>query len=78
MFVGEPLRPGPADDPVAVDAELRRRMDALLHEAITTYPDRPRDDDDRWWLPCTYGGTAPTLEVAAEREAAVRARRAAR
>jgi hypothetical protein len=30
----------------------------------STYPDRPTGDDDRWWLPASMGGTAPTLEEA--------------
>ncbi len=75
IHVGEPLTPGPSDDPVAVDAELRRRMDVLLRRAWAEYPEVPRNDADRWWLPLECGGTAPTLEVAAEREAAAAARR---
>ena len=51
IHVGEPLRPGPDEDPVAVDAELRRRMDALLEQAWTDYPDQPRDAGDTWWIP---------------------------
>lgn len=73
--VGAPIT---GDDPVALDALLRERMDALLCEAVREYPDRPRDDDDRWWVARRDGGTAMTLEEAAEREAAVRAARAAK
>ena len=75
ILVGEPIVTAPDDDPVQVDAELRHRMDELLVEAWRTYPDHPRDDADRWWVPAVAGGTAPTLEVAAEREAAATARR---
>ena len=74
IAVGQPIVAGPDADPVQVDAELRRRMDALLTEAWRTYPDQPRDDADRWWVPAVAGGTAPTPEVAAERERAAAAR----
>ena len=70
ILVGEPIVAGPQADPVEVDAELRRRMDALLVEAWRTYPDRPRDDADRWWVPAAAGGTAPTPEEASAREQA--------
>ncbi len=78
VHVGEPILTTPDDDPVAVDAELRRRMDALLCRAWAEYPDSPRNDADRWWVPVSQGGTAPTLEVAAERERLALERRAAR
>ncbi|HEV7206834.1 MAG TPA: lysophospholipid acyltransferase family protein [Jatrophihabitans sp.] len=51
VFVGEAIVAAPGDDPRDVDAELRRRMDELLAIAVRDYPDRPRDDADRWWLP---------------------------
>ena len=70
VLVGQPIVPGPGADPVEVDAELRRRMDALLTDAWRRYPDQPRDDADRWWVPAVAGGTAPTLEVASEQERA--------
>ncbi|MEX1178344.1 MAG: lysophospholipid acyltransferase family protein [Nitriliruptor sp.] len=55
---GEPLYPQPDDDPVAVTAELRRRVDALLAEAQTTYADgAPRG---AWWVPARLGGGAPS------------------
>ncbi|GAB2479944.1 lysophospholipid acyltransferase family protein [Jatrophihabitans fulvus] len=68
VLVGEPLRPPRDADPAEVDAQLRERLQLLLDEAVATYPDRPRDEDDRWWLPACNGGTAPTPEVAAEAE----------
>ena len=70
VLVGKPIVPEPGADPVEVDAELRRRMDAVLTEAWRRYPDQPRDDADRWWVPAVAGGTAPTLEVASEQERA--------
>lgn len=78
ISVGEPLHPGPDADPVEVDAELRRRMDRLLDEACRTYPDHPRDDADRWWLPARMGGTAPSLAEAAIAERAYEVRRNAK
>jgi hypothetical protein len=44
-------------------------MEALLDEAQRSYPEQPAGPDDRWWLPAHLGGTAPTPEVAAERDA---------
>ncbi|HEV7823795.1 MAG TPA: lysophospholipid acyltransferase family protein [Mycobacteriales bacterium] len=82
IAVGEPITVPPKADPDAVSAELRERMSALLHEVQAAYPDQPRGEDDRWWLPARLGGTAPTPEEAAALDAAEaeerRARRAAR
>lgn len=64
VLVGEPLRPAPDADPYAVSDQLRERMAALLAEAMDAYPDRPRDDADRWWLPASRGGTAPGIAEA--------------
>ena len=36
--VGEPLRPGPDADPVAVTRALRSRIDDLLGQARDAYP----------------------------------------
>lgn len=54
---GPPLCPAPGDDPVAVTAELRRRMDALLQAAVTGYPDGM--PSGAWWVPHRFGGGAP-------------------
>ena len=78
VLVGAPIVAMPTDDPEAVDLELRRRMQELLEEACRDYPDRPSGPDDTWWQPAVLGGTAPSLDAAAEREAAHKARRAAR
>ncbi|HEY6796112.1 MAG TPA: hypothetical protein VI248_15660, partial [Kineosporiaceae bacterium] len=66
----EPLRPGRRDDVAEVEAELRRRMTALLERAQQAYPDMPAGPDDRWWLPAALGGTAPTMQEAAAMDAA--------
>ncbi len=60
--VGEPLLPGPDADPYVVTEQLRERLAAMLAEAVDAYPDRPRDDADRWWLPASRRGTAPGIE----------------
>ncbi len=81
IVVGAPFTPDPAADAVAVTAELKARMQELLDEARATYRGGPRTPDDTWWIPASMGGTAPTLEEAAQiardRENARAARRAA-
>ena len=76
ISVGAPIRPTGAD-PAAETAELRRVMSELLDEAIGSYP-ADQQPEGSWWLPKRYGGTAPTLEEAAELDAAEKAERAAR
>ena len=75
VMVGEPLTVERTDDPVVATETLRSRMQAMLREAQETYPDSPTGPEDAWWLPARLGGTAPTPEQAAERDAAERARR---
>jgi len=70
ILVGEPMRPPAGSRPDETTAELGVRLRALLDEAMATYPDRPRDDRDRWWLPASVGGSAPRPEVAAHADAA--------
>ncbi len=65
ILVGAPLHPAVGADPVEVTRALRARIDDLLEEAMDTYPDRPRNLNDRWWVPRARGGTAPTPAVAA-------------
>jgi 1-acyl-sn-glycerol-3-phosphate acyltransferase len=67
---GEPLTPGRRDDANEVEAELRRRMAELLDKVQHAYPQAPTGPDDRWWLPASLGGTAPTPEEAAAMDAA--------
>jgi len=79
ITIGEPLYTSPDDDPTQVTGELRTRLEALLADTIARYPDSPDNDDDRWWMPANYGGTAPTLEQAnSEDDEADRERRARR
>jgi 1-acyl-sn-glycerol-3-phosphate acyltransferase len=67
---GEPLVPARRDNGDAVAAELRARMNVLLDQVRQSYPQQPAGDDDRWWLPASMGGTAPTPEEARELDAA--------
>ncbi len=81
LAVGEPFRPAPGADPIQTTAELKRRIGVLLAGLQERYPQQPRDDEDRWWLPADLGGTAPTLEAANAMdvaEAAERSRRRAK
>ena len=57
-----------------LSARLHTAMTTLLDDAIDTYPARPLDDADRWWLPHDRGGSAPDVETAArlDREAVAR------
>ncbi|KAA1422316.1 1-acyl-sn-glycerol-3-phosphate acyltransferase [Mumia zhuanghuii] len=72
--VGEPLHPTGAD-PVAETEELHAALQGLLDEAIAAYPD---PTEGQWWAPARFGGTAPTLEEAAQLDVEERAARAAR
>ena len=74
VSVGEALIPADGETIDELSARLHLAMEALLDEAIDTYPERPRNDDDRWWVPHNRGGTAPDPETAAvlDREAVAR------
>lgn len=74
LQVGAPLEVTGAD-PVAETQMLRESMSALLDQAVTGYPVDPRG---QWWAPARYGGTAPTLEEAADMDEAEYAERARR
>jgi 1-acyl-sn-glycerol-3-phosphate acyltransferase len=76
LRVGEPVHPTAAD-PVAETAELHRAMSAMLEESIRDYPAEEQPPGS-WWLPRRFGGSAPTLEEAAEMDAEEKRQRAAR
>ncbi len=61
--VGEPLHPAADADPETVSAELRRRLQGLLDEALEEYP--REGAEDAWWLPQEWGGGAPAPALAA-------------
>jgi 1-acyl-sn-glycerol-3-phosphate acyltransferase len=72
--IGEPLHPT-GDDPAGETEQLHARLQTLLDEAVASYPDPL---DGQWWAPTRFGGTAPTLEEAAQLDADEKAARAAR
>ena len=76
ITIGEPLHPTGAD-PVAETAELRAAMTALLDRTIRDYP-ADEQPPGSWWLPASYGGSAPTPEEALRLDAEERQRRAER
>jgi 1-acyl-sn-glycerol-3-phosphate acyltransferase len=76
LRVGQPMHPSGAD-PVAETAELHRVMSGMLEESIRAYPEDEQPPGS-WWLPKRFGGSAPTLEEAAEMDAEEKRQRAAR
>jgi len=62
ISVGEPLHPT-GDNPVADTVELKVRMRELLDRTIRAYPAEEQPPGS-WWLPASYGGSAPTPEEA--------------
>lgn len=76
MEVGAPMHPT-GGDPVAETAELKRRMEEMLDRLITNYPANEKPAG-AWWIPKEYGGSAPTLQEAADMYAEERRLRAER
>jgi len=75
LTVGEPLPNPRGADADVVTEELRARLEALLDQSIERYPDKP---PGAWWIPQRFGGSAPSLEEAAEIEDRVRREKAAK
>lgn len=73
---GEPLHPT-GEDPVAETAELHARMSDLLDACIREYPEEEKTPG-AWWLPASYGGSAPSLEEAERLDREEKAERARR
>lgn len=73
--VGEPLRPAPADNANRVTRELQATMTSMLDRLIRAYP-AEEQPEGAWWVPASYGGSAPTPEEAAAMYAEERRRRA--
>ena len=74
--VGAPLHPT-GEDPVAETAELKARMEEMLDRLIRNYP-ADEQPPGAWWVPKEYGGSAPTLQEAADMYAEERRLRAER
>jgi 1-acyl-sn-glycerol-3-phosphate acyltransferase len=76
ITVGEPISPSGTDPHVATE-RLRGTMAAMLDRTIAAYP-AAEQPPGSWWLPASYGGSAPTPERAETLDAEERARRAER
>jgi 1-acyl-sn-glycerol-3-phosphate acyltransferase len=72
---GQPVPYESDEDPAQVSDRLMSSIRRLVDEVVAEYPQRPRSENDRWWLPAHLGGTAPTVEDSDRRAAASRLRR---
>ena len=76
VTVGEPFAPPRGANLVAETGRLKAEMARLLDETIRGYPEMP---PGAWWLPASYGGSAPTPARAKELDSQeLRSRAAAR
>jgi 1-acyl-sn-glycerol-3-phosphate acyltransferase len=76
ITVGEPLHPT-GEDHAKETAELRESLSTLLDRTIREYP-ADEQPPGSWWLPASYGGSAPTPEEARKLDAAEQRERAER
>jgi 1-acyl-sn-glycerol-3-phosphate acyltransferase len=60
--IGEPLDPQGATAAEKTE-QLRQAMSTMLDQAIRSYP-ADEQPPGSWWLPASYGGSAPTPEEA--------------
>ena len=74
ISVGAPLRPT-GSNPGAETEQLRSAMAEQLEAAITAYPAQEQPPGS-WWLPASYGGSAPTPTRAKELDADEKRKRA--
>jgi 1-acyl-sn-glycerol-3-phosphate acyltransferase len=74
ITVGEPLYPSGVNS-LAETAQLKSRMARMLDETIRRYP-ADEQPPGSWWLPAAYGGSAPTMEEAAQLDAEEKRERA--
>jgi 1-acyl-sn-glycerol-3-phosphate acyltransferase len=75
IAVGQPVPTG--GGPEADTAALRSAMRRLLDATVRGYPEDEQPPGS-WWLPASYGGSAPTPDAAARLDAEERTRRDAR
>lgn len=61
ITVGAPITVTPDDDAAEATAHLRSTMAGMLDRTIRAYPEQPAG---AWWLPASYGGSAPTPDEA--------------
>src|SRR5215210_2871330 len=69
VILGEPIVAEPGEKAQSLLRRTKAAMEALLDEAQRSYPQQPAGPEDRWWLPAHLGGTAPTPEEAAAKDA---------
>ena len=62
---GPPVPHEPDEDPREVTRRMMAAITELAVDLQDRYPQQPRGEADRWWLPARLGGTAPTPEEAA-------------
>lgn len=74
VTIGEPIAPRDGT-PAEMTAELHAAMSAMLDKAITEYP-AEEQPPGCWWLPASYGGSAPTPEEARRMDEEEKRRRA--
>jgi 1-acyl-sn-glycerol-3-phosphate acyltransferase len=74
ITMGEPIDPQ-GKNAVEKTAELKEHMSSMLDEAIRSYPAEEQPPGS-WWLPASYGGSAPTPEEAKRLDAEEQRRRA--
>ena len=75
ITVGAPMTVTRADDSAEATAHLHSTMTGMLDRTIRAYPEQPAG---AWWLPASYGGSAPTPAEAERLDQEELARRAAR
>jgi 1-acyl-sn-glycerol-3-phosphate acyltransferase len=75
ITVGEPMPIPRGADADVLTEDLHERLEVLLDQSIERYPDKPAG---AWWIPKRFGGSAPTLEEAAQIEDRVRQEKAAK
>ncbi|GIE83792.1 lysophospholipid acyltransferase family protein [Actinoplanes regularis] len=63
--IGEAIHLPEGASPEAITVTLKQRLSSLLDAVQRAYPEKPANDDDRWWLPAHLGGTAPLPQPAA-------------
>ncbi len=72
LTVGEPIDVS-GKNAAAETQYLRTQMSGLLEQTIKAYPDH---EEDAWWMPRSYGGKAPTPELAEKLDADEKRQRA--
>jgi 1-acyl-sn-glycerol-3-phosphate acyltransferase len=75
ITIGAPMTVTRDDDPAEATTQLRSTMAGMLDRTIRAYPEQPAG---AWWLPASYGGSAPTPDEAERLDREELARRTSR